>query len=331
MKRSMGWFNGSRSGQVVLTAAFALLLLCIMAAMAIDVGYIFCSKARLQNAADAAALAAAQKLVEQRNNNVAEQTARTAAGAEAAAIVNANWNAAGWSVVFGTYQNKQFAACGPEVKATAVQAVARRDSAAPGGRLALFFAPAAKITQVDVSAKATCALFSGIRTIRANLVPFAVYEPDVPAAGQTMTLYASDKAAPGNFGLLNFNGGSLMNKELIDWISNGYDDEVTIDPGQTYTLITGQTGWRSAITPACQSRIGDTLFVCVYDQVTDTGSNATFRIPKFLAVKLTAVNTQGSGSGLESISCVVQGIVNVPDAEWGSTIEDNLVKIMLVG
>jgi Flp pilus assembly protein TadG len=330
MKRRMDRFDSPRRGQIIIAAAFSLLVLCGMAAMAIDVGYIFCTQARLQNAADAAALAATQKLVEQRNNKATEQAARTAAVVEAAAIVNANWNAAGWTVVFGTYQNKQFAARGPEVAATAVQAVASRDSAAPGGRLALFFAPVAKITQVDVSAKATCVIFGGIRTIRGNLVPFAVYEPDIVPAGQTMDLYASDKAAPGNFGLLNFNGGSLGTPELQDWIRYGYDGEITIDPELNYTLITGDTGWRSAITPACQSRLGDILIVCVYDQVTAQGSNATFRIPKFLAVKLTAVNVRG-GSGLESISCEVQGFVNVPNAEYDSAINDNLVKIMLAG
>ena len=46
------------SGQILVSAVVALVVLAAIAALCIDVGHIYCVRARLQNTSDAAALAA---------------------------------------------------------------------------------------------------------------------------------------------------------------------------------------------------------------------------------------------------------------------------------
>jgi len=318
----------ARSGQVLVVGAFAILVVGIVAALAVDVGYIYCTRARLQNAADAAALAAAQQLAEERNAGSGEATARSAAATEAAALVGANWEAAGWHVAFGAFEEGTFIEQSAETPATAVKVVAGRDEEAPGGALALFFAPLAGVNSVNVSAAGLCSLSAGIRTIRnnSNLMPFAVYEGDVVQAGQTMVIYDHGQVAPGNFGLLNFDGGSMGTPELWDWILHGYPGEVSIDPDVGYAWIDGECGFRTAIRSAIEQRIGDGVIVCVYDDVTGQGANARFRIVRFMGVVLTGCHLTGQDKYIEAR---VEELVNVPDGEPGGS-ETNLCLIKLV-
>ena len=319
----------ARNGQVLIVAAVGLVVLGVVAALAVDVGYLYCARARLQNAADAATLAAAEKLVEERNAGAAESAARSAAATEAQAIVAANWAQAGWQVAFGTFEGGTFVQQGEGTAATAVRVVAHRKSDAPGGALSLFFAPLAGIQTVEVSAPAVSRFSTDVGTIRnsMDLVPFAVYKDDVVAPGQVMTVYDHGQVAPGNFGLLNFDGGSLGTPELWDWILNGYRGEVTIDPATGCTWFTGECGFRAAIKSAVQERMGDLVIVCVYDQVTGQGSNANFRIIRFLAVTLTECKLTGKDP---YIKARVEQMVNVPDGESGGPPNGNLCVIKLV-
>ena len=317
-----------RAGQVVVMAAVALVLVCTMAVFSVDVGYIFCTKARLQNAADAATLGAMQVLVEKRNLGMAESLARGAASQEAAALVAANWQAAGCQIAFGTYSESEFTAAGEGTPASAALVTTSRNADAPGGVLQLFFGPTLNIASVNVNAGATCAVFPGVRTIRANLLPFAIDETALVAPGQTMMLYEKTKTTPGNFGLVDLDGGSQGTSELEEWILYGYDAEVEIDPEQGYVIFEGTPGWRSAIKDEVEERLGDTVFVCVYDQVTEQGSNTEYRVVKFLAAQLTALNMKGGS--FENIQIQIQRLTAVADCEASESIDDNLCKIQLV-
>lgn len=298
---------------------------------AVDVGLIYFSRARLQNAADAAVLAATQELVEERNAGATEEAARLAAYNEAESIVAANWDEAGWEIGFGTYVNGNFVAQNNENKADAVRVTAKRDESSPGGALNLFFAPVLNLASVEIRGRGTSAIFGGIGTIRGNLFPFAVHEDDVAPPGQSMVLYPGSVKAPGNFGLLNLNGGDLGTDELQAWILNGYPGEVTIDP-DTGLIINGDTGWRAALAASVEQRMGDIVFVCVYDQVTEEGSNSEFRIVRFLAIRLMEIVGKGAGGqgAMDYINVVVQYVASVPDGETDDSIDDNLVKISLV-
>ena len=78
--------------------------------------------------------------------------------------------------------------------------------------------------------------------------------------------------------------------------------------------------------------LGETVFVCVYDQVTDPGSNAQYRIVSFVAVRIIDLVLGGEqGDQLESILVRVEGMVSAPDSETGGDYAPNLCKIYLAG
>ena len=110
--------------------------------------------------------------------------------------------------------------------------------------------------------------------------------------------------------------------ELVDWILNGYDGEIDIDPEEGL-LITGTTGWRAALKSAIEERIGDTIFICVYDDVWGEGSNATFHITRFLPIRLDLAQLTGKD---RFIMGTVQVLATVPDGETGGT-GDDLAKV----
>ncbi len=177
-------------------------------------------------------------------------------------------------------------------EATAVQATGSRDSDAPGGPFSLFFAPVIGVNTCDVRAQAAAETGSRITAVLGGLAPFAVPEDRVPAVGQEFSFYPGSgdsgggkgqaQTEPGNWGLLDLDGGANKTPDLIDWIENGYPGVVSIDPDLGYTWIDGTPGWRAALEGVLQEKIGEPLLVCVYDEVTGNGSNASLllhRIP----------------------------------------------------
>ena len=228
-------------------------------------------------------------------------------------------------MLFGTYADGQFVPQDLATEATAIQVTTIRDGTAPGGLLALFFAPVMGLDSVEVHTPAISQIAFGIRTLRSGLGPFAVWEDDVVAPGEQMKIYWPDLIEPGCFGLLNLDAGSLGTVELVDWILNGYDGEIDIDPEEGL-LITGTTGWRAALKSAIEERIGDTIFICVYDDVWGEGSNATFHITRFLPIRLDLAQLTGKD---RFIMGTVQELVTVPDGETGGT-GDDLAKVQLV-
>jgi len=316
-----------RRGQVIVLGAAALLVVGIVAAFSIDIGYIVCARTRLQNAADAASLAAAQKIVEERNSGTAEEEARAAATVVAGQFVSANWEEAGWQIAFGILDDGEFVEVDTDQAATMVQVATFRNEEAPGGPLAMFFAPIVGIDTQELTTSASCQVATGIRTIRGGLSPFAVFHEDIMPLGELMVIYDDDKVAPGNCGLLNLDGGANGTDELEEWILNGYDGTVEIDPDLGYLWIEGTPGVRSALKSALEERIGDIILVCVYDQVVEQGSNANYRIIKFVAVTLTDVRLTGKNKHVDGR---VERIVYLADCETDDSFDDNLCKIQLV-
>ena len=333
MRRKQMRFPRSRDGQILVLAGASLVVFTLIAALAIDVGYVFCADARLQNAADAATLAAAQVLVEQRNSGLSEGEARQEARDEGESLVALNWDAARCEIAFGAYQDGQFVEQEDSVQATAVRVITVRDGGATGGPLAMFFAPVMGLNTLDMDAYAIAGIADGISTIRGGLGPFAVDEEVVAPTGEIMNLYPWLDLVPGNFGLLNLNGGDLGTDELQDWILNGYDGEIEIDPGLGHIIINGDTGWRSALEHSLSERLGETMLVCVYDQLSEEGANSEYRVIRFMAVELldvVMVNIHGPHYELDHIEVRVQTLVTVPDCETDSSMDDNLVKVQLV-
>jgi hypothetical protein len=199
-----------------------------------------------------------------------------------------------------------------------------RDGSAPGGRLALFFAPAAGIQAVDVQATAVAQFYWGIMGILAgsDLRPFAVYEGDVLGwvAGQNVQIkfpipgqgLPEGQITPGNWGWLNLDGGASGTPELAMWIDNGYDGDIVLDhteDGRPCVWINGTTGAKATLEDNMEALIGKTVFFCIFDRVVEEGGNTNFRIVGFLGFKLTGVNFTGQHG---TIDARLEIVSNVP-------------------
>ena len=318
-----------RQGQILVLAAVILVVLILIAALVVDVGYAFVMRAQLQNAADAASLAAVQELIAQRYQGESEEEARSAATAEAQVFVDTNCAGSGFEVAFGTIdEGGELVEQGSDVTATAACVVASRNDSAPAGSLSLFFAPFMGMNSLSVSASATCEAASNIMSIDGGLSPFAVYEGDVPAVGETMIFFDNQEPVPGCFGLLSLDGGSCATSELLEWIVEGYDGGITIDPELGYVMVGGDPGFRAALASALQQRVGDLLIVCVYDQVTGQGSNAQFRIVSFLSIELIGFRLTGTNKYIEARVTAIRSIHDAQSGGVGNS--SNFCKVQLV-
>ena len=344
----------SRRGQIIALAPVMLAVLGGIVAMSTDVGHMLVARARLQNAADAASLAAAQVLVASRNDELTEAEGRDAAEAEALAIQLANWDQAGLGIEFGYRSGETFVAADTDTAATAVRATAFRNDDAPGGRMELLLAGFAGFADMDVEAAGTSAIASNVRGYRGDLSPFAVPEDRMVDPDEQMVFYpggeeegngngdangdgggngdangnGGTQTAPGNWGLLNFDGGPNTTPELADWILNGYQGGLEADAETGYIWVEGSPGWRAALEDEMTDRIGDSLIMLIYDQVTGQGSNVNYRIVGFFSATILEVEMHGNNRRL---ICRVDELRTVHDVLLGGSVPSaNLRKIQLV-
>jgi Flp pilus assembly protein TadG len=198
---------GGRRGSIVILAALMMTLLVGMLAFVIDLGYIVAVRAELQNAADAAALAAAQRLqqpfvqfCQARTNSsthsqayniystvLTDTTTATSPICTAQNIASLN-RAGGVSVTVPTSDvsfsywdgtNAPVAASYPDDFPNTVTVVTRRDASA-NGPLRLFFAQIFGISTVNLTATASATIYVGdvsslqvIPGVNAHILPIA--------------------------------------------------------------------------------------------------------------------------------------------------------------
>jgi len=331
-----------RAGQVVVLFPVALIMLVAMASLSVDVGRIMRMGARLQNAADASSLAAAQVLMRERLYGTAEQHARELALAEAVAIHQANAPESQLVLQFGYLDGDgEFVRLSGNdgetesddftTPATAVRTRVFRQDGSPGGPLSLFFAPMLGVPEANVGAAAVSEIQTNIIGFRSGLTPIAVNENLLVDPGGLMVIYPpDDPTAPGNFGLLNFDGGSCGTPELRDWILNGYSGEFQLDEGGSL-WINGTTGFRADLESSFEQRIGDVLTVVLFDAVTGEGSNAMYHCIGFAGVSIQDCHLTGHHP---YILVRVEGFRPVHDAITGSlgvdTLVPNLAKVCLI-
>ncbi|HUY88332.1 MAG TPA: pilus assembly protein TadG-related protein [Pirellulales bacterium] len=181
----------SRKGAVIVLVALFLVVVLAMAAFSTDVGYICLTQTQLQTAADAAALAGAQKCLlpsvpgSAQFDAVCAQTVRQA---QSAAAAYARQNQAGGvdislasaDITVGnqaSFPGAPVTAWQAGLSPNAVQVVTRRDAIA-NGPLALFFAPLLGVEHSSLKATATAAYETG----RYSVTGFS------PASGQNAKL-----------------------------------------------------------------------------------------------------------------------------------------------
>jgi hypothetical protein len=118
--------------------------------------------------------------------------------------------------------------------------------------------------------------------------------------------------APGNWGLIDFDGGANSNTDTQEWVQNGYPGLVT-SPRWYF----GDTGAFSNSLPI-SFIAGETIQLPVFDDVnTDSGSNTQFHLMGFVSVEIIAFDSNGPeasryldirfGTGIASGLCCDNG------------------------
>jgi Flp pilus assembly protein TadG len=272
--------NRDERGAVAVIVAICALMIFGFAAYAIDSGQAWTSRRHLVTAADASALATAKAYSEGKD------------GCATAAASSLTDNHPGATLTD----------CNPQVLSSSRGYVTVRGQATVQYTFARVFG----IDSKDISATTTAQW--GIPKAVAGLRPFGLcidanqqlkdwLAHPVGTSGVVRVTYGKDQptacgAAPGNWGVVDFDGGSNANSDTMNWVENGYDGTVSV--GDT---LSGDTG---AISSALNDGLsylkssGETFALPVFDTITNPGSNAQMHIVAFVLVKLVDYRVTGA-------------------------------------
>lgn len=269
----------SERGQAFVLAAVAMVMVCGMAALVLDVGNWFRDKRRLQSTSDAAALAGAQLLPD------------NAAGARAQAMTYANQNggdvAAANIVITSVYQAND-----------TIAVKAQRTS--PG-----IFTKVLAIGDANISASAKARVGPPAQAL--HVAPMVVHcnhpliqncnDDHTPQFNVPTTLDYDPMGAPGAFGMLDLDGegGTVGTSKEAAWIQSGFDKYLGLgkyksDPGAKFSSTN--------IQDALNARLNTVLLFPVFKTLTGGGSGADYDIIGWIGFKLTSFTVQGNNATL---------------------------------
>jgi hypothetical protein len=289
----------------VLTLVFLTVLLG-MAALVLDVGAWYRADRDTQNAADAAALAAAQALPDDTGQ------------ATSLAMDYANHNGGGLDagdISFST---------GAVPNDTVTVRVKRPASG--------IFTRIFGVNSVQVGSKASAragvlAQAQYVAPITVNLKHPALHcggteQRPVPCFGQPTEIDLLNLHGPGSgdaagsFGLINLTGdstGSVGSDELSSWMETGYDKMM---PLGTYYAVPSSKFNDSQFLHSLDDRVGDDVLFPIYDTLVDPGSNARFNVVGWIAFHITEYNAHGSEGWVKGwfTKVIWRGIQNPPSS-----------------
>ncbi len=250
----------ARRGAVVPLIALMMVPFVGMVAFALDIAWIVQSRSDLQSAADAAALAGAEQLMNgyvqynlpgQTLKSTILTTAETSAKTYAKNF--ASYNTAGGvsslalkdaDIEFGFTDASNNYTAAPTYTGfpNTIKVTMRLDSSA-NGSLKLFFAPIFGLSSSNVQATAAATIYTanivnftpgngaGILPMTLDINAWNAYlQTGLSSDGTThaaangapqMQVYPSPNLAPGNFGMLSLNDSSNAASDIANWIANG--------------------------------------------------------------------------------------------------------------
>ncbi len=299
-------------GVVAVIATLMLTALVGMAALVVDLGWLYVVRGELQNGADAGALAGAVDLA-----------------------LSGTSDAQTMAVAYATQPTLyRITSPPPGPGAVAVSFPASNQIRVRVGPTAVptIFARIWGISTADVAAVAVARVERRIiGSGPGNLLPFGVNRDVVDADGDgnydlgiSVDIYPHNEAS-GNFGLLDLDGGCNSNNDTIDWIEHGYDDVFVIPEGAGFVNVGGDTGISgNSLSGAISSRIGERVLLPVFDQVTGVGSNTTFRVVDFIGAIIQGFQLIGANSQRNIIVQIVEfSSSNLIVAQGPSTSTNN--------
>ncbi len=280
MKTKKASYMRDESGQVLIMVTVYLIGLLAMLALVLDGGNIYLQRRRMQNAADAGAIAGARVLA----------LDGTPAQAYAAAQEY-------------TLQRNGADTCDVTITGTLVTVVAHKN-------VEMTFAQIVGINQVQATARASATYkpAAGVHGLAPIAIMDFAYE-----FGLTYTIWDDDTEEPpdpttgdiaGNMrGWLNFDCvwpdscGDAGADNLSDWMLNGYPGN---RPHQAW--FRGSGGIKNYPVAITKARLGDILMIPVYDSIEDKyPGKPYYNVIKLAAFRVTAVHSTGNPKGIEGI------------------------------
>ncbi|AUZ87716.1 pilus assembly protein TadG [Arthrobacter agilis] len=272
-----------RGGVSVLVALLMVVLLGF-SALAVDVAFVYSERTQLQNGADASALAVAQKCALNTSDVDCRSTAPLAKSLANSNAVDAKSNVK--NVVISVADRKVTVSTG-----------ALEDGQAPN-RVSLIFANALGVGSSEVTATSSAEWGSPV----AGPAPFPIVfsECELKDGSGWQVVEFRKKAdstpacaggPPGGFGSLNSTPGKC--EALVD-ITKSASGSNTGNTGAPFNCVGLLTEWRSKI-EAGTPPIG--LFP-IYDQVSDSGSNAVYHLIGFAAFEVHGWKFKQEGSSV---------------------------------
>ncbi len=243
-------------GSTLVYVALTMMLLLTVLSLVLDGLHAYVQQRRMQNAADAAALAGARALATGGNAGTAVATLATSNGAQ--------------SFRWGTMTGGR------------IWVETQRD-------VPTWFASIFGFTTIPVHGRATAACLT--LTGAGNLLPMTININDV-VLGPALTLMWEDELdAPGSFGWLDWNGGARSNAELADNIANPANSGVW-HIGDLIPPSPGVEG-SGPVRTALAQWIGHPVTIPLYDIVVGQGANTRYRVAGFGRFILMAFDFQG--------------------------------------
>ncbi|HIC90291.1 MAG TPA: hypothetical protein EYP04_12935 [Anaerolineae bacterium] len=248
------------SGQALIIIVLALPVLLGMLALALDGGYAFAQRRRMQNAADAAALAGARQLALEMGDEAIGEAVRDIAVANGAELVTWSYSGDGQGITVT-------AECTFET----------------------FIAGAIGVSTMTARATAQGHIDYLGRT--GALLPMIIREQEfIP--GVTYDLWNNVQEFPGNFGWLDWNGVPVSNAELASNIANpsqsglwSVGDWVPAGPGVKNS---------GPVRNALSLWVGRNITIPFYDRYRGMGAQGAYHISGFGEFVLTGYNFRGS-------------------------------------
>ncbi len=292
--------RAKRRGTIAVLTAMLMVPCCAMLAFALDYGYLLKTRAKLQRAADAAALAAVRDLVPASDGTQDLVTARATVRKYAALNLSSdpNFTVLDADIEIGRYDPttvySNFTILNSGTFDT-VRVRLRRDTQV-NSPVSLFFAPVLGINDCNVTVTATAVLQkASILEPGAGILPFSIPVNVWTATnpGDTLSVYGDGKlednfgfTLPGNWGTLDIGSSNNSTSDLRDQILNGLRQkdldalyaanriptDTHIDSTQDF-YANADPGLSSGMKSAVQAVHGTTKLIPIYDPVTGGGGN----------------------------------------------------------
>jgi Flp pilus assembly protein TadG len=304
----MSFSRKNQDGQAVVLMVISLAVLTGMAALVLDVGIWMRTDRRLQQTADAAALAGAQMLP------------NDPAAAQSTALAYANKNG------------------GDVLSADIVVSPANTISVSARKTESGIFSKVLGINSANIKADAKARVDSPLKARYVAPMVVSCNHPLIqncngdhtPTFNQQTTMDFDPMGAPGAYGMLNLtnDNGTPGSSDEAEWILHGFDKYLDIgnyrsDPGAKFSS--------QNVNGALDARIGTVLLFPVFKTLDGTGQNAEYEIIGWIGFHLNSEVTHGNNATLTGYftEFIAQGIL----ASSGSGIPNTfgVKSIQLIG